>query len=261
MPATQSRATCYSGSIFREASMLIMLTAVLLTANSVSAFAQAGPVDRWGGFKVGSWIKAKNTYESGDLKAEQEVKQTLAEAKPEECAVTNELSGGGMATIRFRRDLLSTIAAPECTVVERKDLADEEIKIASRTLKCQVRVIRWKLSKDAKIVDSLKLWESDQVPGRVAKIEGTLHDFGAPEEAGWTYAGQITSLDTKLTIASKEIACALLELSATGPGQWTNKVWVTDSIPSKIARSIGIREAQGKKETGEWQIVDFEVKK
>jgi hypothetical protein len=241
--------------------MRIVLTAVLLVASSLSAFAQAGPVDRWGGFKEGSWIKAKNGYEGGGQKAEQEVKQTLSESKADENVITHELIGGGMATIRFRRDLLSTIAGLECVVVERKDLADEEITIAAKALKCQVRSIRWKLSKEARIVDSLKLWESDQVPGRVAKIEGTLHDFGAPEAGGWTYAGQVTSLDTKVTIAGKEFPCALLELSATGPGTWTNKVWVNDSIPSKVARSLGIREAEGKKETGEWKVVEFESKK
>jgi hypothetical protein len=241
--------------------MRILLTTTLLAACSLSAFAQAGPVDRWGGFKEGSWIKAKNSYEGDGRKAEEEVKQTLAEAKPDDCTVTHQLSGGGEVTIHFRRDLLSTIAGPDCAVVEQKDLAAEEITIASKALQCQVREIRWKLSKDAEIVDSLKLWESDLVPGRVAKIEGTLHDFGAPKDGGWKFSGQITSLDAKLTIAGKEIPCALLELSATGPGQWTNKAWMNDSIPGKVARSIGIREAQGKKESLEWRIVDFEAKK
>jgi hypothetical protein len=241
--------------------MRILLTAAFLAASALSAFAQAGPVDRWGGFKEGSWIKAKNSYEGGGRKAQEEIKQTLAESHPDESVLTHQLNGRDGVTIRFRRDLLSAVAGPDCVLVERKDLADQEILIASKPLKCQVRELRWKLSKEAEIIDSLKLWESDQVPGRVAKIEGTLHDFGAPKDGGWKYSGQITSLDAKVSIAGKELPCALLELSASGPGTWTSQAWMNDSVPGRVARSIGIREAQGQKESMEWRILDFEARK
>jgi hypothetical protein len=229
---------------------------------SASAFAQAGPIDRWGGFKEGSWVKAKITHEVNGKKQEIETTRTVSQIQADQIVLSVENSSGAKgALFRMRRDLLSAIGSTNAVVVEKKDLDVEEIPVGSKILKCSTHELHWKLSKDAKTVDTLKLWESDEAPGRLVKVEGTFHDAGVKEGRGWKHSGKITALDEKMTVAGKELSCALFESTATGPGQWTDKVWISRDLPGMILRSLGHRDDGTKKESTEWSVVEFEAKK
>src|SRR5436190_1108880 len=226
------------------------------------ASAQVGPVDRWGDVSEGAWVKAHVTYEAGAKKQEQDTTRTVSEVQGDQVVLRIDNSPGASgATFRMRRDLLSAIASPDCVIVDQKDLPAEDVGVGTRIYKCAAYQIRWKLSKEAKIVDTLKLWESGEVPGRVVKAEGTLHDVGMKEGGGWKFESKVTALGEKVAVGSKELTCATLESNATGPGTWTDKVWISKEVPGMIVRSLGRRELHGQKEATEWTVVDFALKK
>lgn len=239
-----------------------LATALGLLALSAPAFAQAGPIDRWGGFKEGSWVKARIIHEVNGKKQEVETTRTVSQIQAEQITLSVENAPGGKpALFRMRRDLLSAIGSANSVVVEQKDGAAEEIVIGSKPLKCSVHEIKWKSAKDAKAVDSLKLWESDQAPGRLVRAEGTWHDAGVKDPKAWKHSGKLTSLDEKLTVAGKDYACSVFESTASGPGSWDDKVWISKEAPGLILRSLGHRDDGSKKETTEWTVLEFEVKK
>ena len=226
------------------------------------AAAQVGPVDRWGGAPEGSWVKAHVTYQLGEKKQEQDTTRTVSEVHEDQIVLrVDNTPGNSGATFRMRRDLLSVIASTEGVVVEQKDLPAEDVAVGAASFKCVVRQLRWKLAKEAKIVDTLKLWECDEAPGRIVKAEGVFHDVGMKEGGGWKFESKLTSLSEKVTLGAKELPCATFESSASGPGPWTDKLWISKDVPGMIVRSVGHRELHGKKETTEWSVVDFAVKK
>jgi hypothetical protein len=229
-----------------------------LTAFCLFALVQAGPIDRWGGVKEGSWVQAHISHQLGDKKQEIDTTRTVKQVRDDEIVLDIDNAPGkkGLA-FRMRRDLLSALGTSGSVIVEEKTLDPEDLVVGPATYKCGVHEFRWRATKDTKLVNTLKLWECDQAPGRLVQAEGLHHDQGK----GWKFAGKLTSLEAKVKVGTRELPCALFESGATGPGSWTDRVWISKDVPGMIVRSLGQREVSGTKETTEWSVTDYEIKK
>lgn len=173
---------------------------------TVPAAARNGEVanpehDRWSGFKPGSWVKfeqpcgkgvfMQETYKLLEFSAEQAVlectkvengfqyplfQQIVAGKLKEEdgaCAEARKPQGGEME--------MQGPGGKMKVLWKQGGEGDEEIEIAGKKLKCHWVLVKRQIDSPVEAVkdrSSTKTWYSDEIPGRVAKIEMTrwIHD-------------------------------------------------------------------------------------
>lgn len=233
-----------------------MLIATLLAVLS----AQGGPMDPWGSSKPGSWVLFEETQRSPSFDSDRKVKWHFKLAKVSDQTV--ELYQGNTKdgsepdiffSVTHTRAELSWLTAEGVKVRNRKDEPKAEVRVGDKTLSCQVHSLEF-VHRDAKpgqnddeFVDRLKVWESSEVPGRVVRVEGSLHEGDPKNSQVWTFQGSVTDFAEKVNVGGRDLACAKLEIHATGPGKRTITYWLTKEVPGLVARWKTV-EGEGKKQ-------------
>ena len=152
--------------------------------------------ERWSGFKPGSWVKFEQPCGKGALMQETyKLLEFSAEQALFECAKVEN----GFKYPLFQKTVAGKLSVEDCAGAEARKPeggemetqgpggkmkyrwkqsgeGDEEIEVAGKKLKCHwVKVNRQIDSPVEAMKDrsSAKTWFSDEIPGRVAKIEMT----------------------------------------------------------------------------------------
>jgi len=123
----------------------------------------------WGSFKKGSFVKTKSVMdmETPKMKTETTTTQTLKDLTADEAIIESEMV---MANVPPQKsEMKIPLKAPEGKAAEgpKPKTGSEEIEVAGKKLKCT-----WtETESEANGVKSVtKVWQSDDVPGHMAKM-------------------------------------------------------------------------------------------
>jgi hypothetical protein len=152
--------------------------------------------DQWSGFKPGSWVKFEQPCGKGALMQET---YKLLEFSAEQAVLECTKVENGFKYPLFRQTVASKLKAEDCAGAEARKPGggeievqgpggkmkcawklvgegNEEIEVAGKKLKCHWVHVKRQVDSPVEAMkdrSSTKTWYSDEIPGRVAKIEMT----------------------------------------------------------------------------------------
>ncbi len=236
------------------------LVSVALFACAAPAAAQdlVGPVDPWGGFEKGAFarfvVDTQFKAPLGAMPQPQRIEARLVRLADDIAEVeTQNLTGSApRQTRKVRRDAAGANPAAGDLGADRvksQKTGTEDIEIGGKTFACEIWEITCRKSTvsghaPVEVEDTLKIWRSDKVPGGIVRVEGKHTGPGGGPAAPTvsTFQGKLASLEERIKAGGRELACALLvvEVEMTGgrPGKATQKLWLCDKVPGKVARRV-----------------------
>jgi hypothetical protein len=151
---------------------------------------------RWGGFKPGSWVQFEQPCGKGALMQETyRLLEFSAERAVFECTKVEN----GFKYPLFQQEVAAKLSGKDCAAAEARTPeggelefdgpggkstcqwkkageGEEEIDVAGKKLKCRWVQVKRRIDSRVEAMkdrSSTKTWYSDEIPGRVAKIEMT----------------------------------------------------------------------------------------
>lgn len=221
--------------------VIVIFFALAATPALASELLYGIPFDGWADASPGSWVRfSDGAYEN---------RYTLEGINAFAYDVRYETSAKSAPRVVRKRRLFSDwVAQSHAFSSEPLALPNETLTIDGKPLTCSV--IQYSQNQS-----TLTLWRNDTVPGTIVKVaekivRGDIHaprrntemwteDDAAEEE----YSGIVSSLADPLTIAGKNVSCAVLTCTETittrgGHTQQQLKYWLSNEVPGKLARSI-----------------------
>ncbi|HLG41734.1 MAG TPA: hypothetical protein VI643_00105 [Planctomycetota bacterium] len=244
-------------------------------ACAVPAAAQelVGPVDPWGGFEKGALarfvVDMQFKAPVGAQAQPQRIEVKLVRLADDiaEVETQNQTGSAAPQTRKFRRDAAgANPSAGELGAdrVKSTKTGTEDLKVGGKIFACEIWEVTYRKNTvsghaPVEVEDTLKIWRSEKVPGGIVRVEGKQTGPGGGPTAPTvsTFQGKLASLEERIKAGGQELTCALLEIEVemTGgrPGKATQKLWLCDKVPGKVARRVV--DSPGTIQT--WELQEF----
>jgi hypothetical protein len=205
---------------------------------------EAGPVDPWGTGELGIKVRAEVTRIRKDSKSTELYISALLGRNEKKIEVVT-ISKTDKSIMTRTRDVAGSYHIEPEQVLETKT-GEEKIAVAGKTLDCKVTTVKFKvLGSDDQ--ETLKVWQSAQVPGGVARYE-KLRPYD-PVDADKKLSGEVTRWDETLSVGDQKVTCCVF--TSRGWGGVKVEAWHCDTLPGKVARIV----TQRGDEREEWSVL------
>jgi len=219
-----------------------------------------GPFDPWGPAGFLTTLTVRHEFDGpfvGQGRVNKTSKISVVSVEPDKVKVMTE--SDKMKSIReYGRDVPGSFWITKDRVIDAKT-STEEVTVAGKKFSCKVTTVRIKVGGESKEEDLLKVWQTDQIPGGVAKFERVRHAFNLERDPGDKTVAEITELDQTLTIAGKKVKCAIMTATENDTFNLTTviKAWHSDEVPGKVAKITTERKLKDRTDTAEWTVTEF----
>jgi hypothetical protein len=175
--------------LFRNTAVVLFALALMAPAAFAAEQIDNPMYAQWKKYKPGTWVTTKTVADFGGNKSETETTTKLIEITPEKAVIemTSVMSFGGQKLPPqpgTKMDVPAKVNKPDAAATGDQPKPDvkessEDVTVSGKTLKCKVTETT---TKGPAGEMTAKVWQSDEVPGSVVKMETKMAQGSSKSE-------------------------------------------------------------------------------